>query len=304
MQSSVNCVWSPRMRTWFALLLLWPAILVSAQGLPFDTVFKGQDRFERMLAQMRPQAASLKAMPIGERVAWFGQSLLGTPYKGFTLEIDDQIEAPSVNLTGLDCWTFFEVSLALARMAEADPGQWSALALLRWIEVDRYWGGRCNGSYLSRLHYLEDWASDNERRGLVRDLTRSLGAVAVGNAAVEMTNHWKSYRYMVKSAANREGISKLEARLRAEPIYMIPLAKIAGIESQLQNGDIISIVSTDNDAYGTSHVGLALRRAGTLHFMHASAPKNQGKVVVDSRLSEYVGRYKRNVGIMVARPLR
>ncbi len=34
---------------------------------------------------------------------------------------------------------------------------------------------QCTGEYLSRLHYLEDWLADNDRRGLVKDLTRELG---------------------------------------------------------------------------------------------------------------------------------
>ena len=34
--------------------------------------------------------------------------------------------------------------------------------------------------------------------------------------------------------------------------------------------------------------------------MHAS--KNAGEVIVDSRLSSYLNRYRTNAGIMVARP--
>jgi hypothetical protein len=85
---------------------------------------------------------------------------------------------------------------------------------------------------------------------------------------------------------------------------MIPKAKVAGIESQLQSGDIIGIISRDGSAYGTSHVGIALRKNGVLHFMHASAPRNYGKVVIDSRLSEYLNRFKTHAGILVARPLK
>lgn len=283
------------------LCVTWSA---RAQQLPFSTVFKGEDKFNKVVALARPKTRELKALSIGDRVVWFGQALVGTPYKGFTLEIDDRIEAPSVNLDGLDCWTFFEVSLAFARMMEVDPAQWSPPQLLHFIEIDRYWNGKCTGSYLSRLHYLEDWARDNERRGLVKDLTRRLGAMNVSNAATEMTNHAQGYRYMKNSAENRAGIARLEAGLRGRPLPMIPLHNIASIESQLRNGDIISIISRDGSAFGTSHVGLILIQDGVPHFMHASAPRNYGKVVIDSRLSDYVARYKTNAGIMVARPLK
>ena len=51
-------------------------------------------------------------------------------------------------------------------------------------------------------------------------------------------------------------------------------------------------------------VGELFAEDGVLHFMHASAPRNYGKVVLDSRLSVYLARYSSNAGIMVARPLK
>ena len=176
--------------------------------------------------------------------------------------------------------------------------------MLRHIELDRYWGGKCTGSYLSRLHYLEDWARDNDKRNLVDDLTRKLGGIGVPNAAREMTVNADHYRYMKNSSANRAGIAKLEAQLRERPLYMIPKSKVPGIEPKLQNGDIIGIISKDGSAYGTSHVGIALRKEGVLRFMHASSPRNHGKVVVDSRLYDYLNRYKSHAGILVARPVK
>lgn len=288
----------------FLLCFLATSALSHADPLPLEVVFKGQSKFEAVLARAKPQADQLRAAGIGERTAWFGQLLTGTPYKGFTLEIHDRIEAPSANFEGLDCWTFFEVALALARLSALPTDQWTSAQFLEFIEMDRYWGGRCDGSYLSRLHYLEHWAADNEKRGLVSDLTDRLGGVPVRNAAREMTVAWKSYRYMANSAANREAIAKLEAGLRAEPLTMIPLEKVPATESQLRDGDIISIVSRDGAAFATSHVGLALRHGGELRFMHASSPRNHGKVLVDARLSDYLRRYKTHAGIRVARPLR
>src|SRR5581483_4879731 len=82
---------------------LSPAQSKNSTSLPFDTVFKGRKKFDALVAQ----ADKWKGLPIGQRVAEVGRALAGTPYKSYTLEIDDHIEAPSVNLMGLDCWTFF-----------------------------------------------------------------------------------------------------------------------------------------------------------------------------------------------------
>jgi hypothetical protein len=282
------------------LLLAFGAPRGEATGLPFDTVFKGRKQFDALVAQ----ADNWKGLPIGQRVAEVGRALTGTRYKSFTIEIDDHIEAPSINLTGLDCWTFFESSLAFARMLDEPKENWTPQTMLKYIELDRYRGGSCSG-YLSRLHYLEDWLHDNDRRGLVKDYTRDLGGVPAAHDAVEMARAWKSYRYMSHNPDLRAGSIRMEARIASEPFYYIPKSQVAGIESRLQSGDIICICSHDGSLIGTSHVGLAYRGSdGVLHFMHASAPHNYGKVVVDQRLSDYLYHFHSDAGIIVGRPLR
>src|SRR6202022_3278462 len=116
-----------------------------------------------------------KSLPIGEGAAGVGQALVGTPYKHFTLGTHTPIAAPPVNFQRSDCWTFFEISLAFARRLDEPEENWTPDRLLHYIEVDRYRGGECTGEYLSRLHYLEDWLGGNDRRGLVKDPTRTLG---------------------------------------------------------------------------------------------------------------------------------
>jgi hypothetical protein len=272
-----------------------------AAGLPFDTVFKGRKQFDALVAK----ADQWKALPIGERTAAVGRAMVGTPYKSFTLEIDDRIEAASVNLTGLDCWTFFESALAFARMLDEPKENWTPQTMLKYIELDRYRGGTCTGSYLSRLHYLEDWLHDNDRRGLIKDLTRELGGIPAPHAASEMTKAWKSYRYMRNNPDLRAGIAQMEARVGREPLYYIPKSRVAAIESRLQSGDIIGICSHDGGLIGTAHVGLAYRTSdGVLHFMHASSPRNYGKVTLDQRLTDYLYHFRTNAGILVARPQR
>lgn len=278
----------------------------AAVTLPMHTVFKGEDRFERLVA--RAKSENWANLPIGERTAAVGQAMVGTPYRSFTLEVDNRVESPSVNFTGLDCWTFFEVALAFARMLNDPEENWTPPRLLHYIEMDRYRDGECTGEYLSRLHYLEDWLYDNNRRGLVTDLTRTLGGVRVPHSAREMTNGWRHYRYLVHNRALLRPLGEMEARVSSRELYEIPKSRVAGIESQLHSGDIIGIVSYDGrhtSLRATSHVGLALRTSdGTLHFMHASAPRNYGRVVIDSQLSTYLYRFGSDTGILVGRPLR
>jgi cell wall-associated NlpC family hydrolase len=284
------------------LLLLVFVTLRAFAGLPFDTVFKGQDRFQMLVE--RAQEENWKALPIGERTCAVGRALVGTPYRSFTLEIDDHIEAPSVNLNGFDCWTFFETSLAFARMLNEPRDGWTPQTLLHFIELDRYRGGHCTGQYLSRLHYLEDWLYDNDRRGLVRNMTRSLGGIPVPHEANEMTHGWHEYRYLRNNPSLLGPLGEMEERVAAMTLYEIPKSRVPAIESKLQDGDVIGIVSRENGEYSTAHVGMAYRDGmGNLHFMHASSPNNYGRVVIDDRISNYLSRYRSDAGIIVGRPL-
>ncbi len=295
------------MRNWkicLGFLLVCSVASASETRLPFKTVFKGQDQFNRLISLAKTN--DWKSLPIGQRTAAVGEALVGTRYKHFTLEIDNRIEAPSVNFTGMDCWTFFEISLAFARMLDEPEANWSPETMLHYVELDRYRSGECNGDYLSRLHYLEDWLYDNNHRGLVSDLTRQLGGVTVPHSAREMSVGWRHYRYLEANHSLLGPLGRMEADVSSRPLYQIPKGRVGRIESKLQSGDIIGIISHDRGGlYSTSHVGLALRTSdGTLHFMHASSPSNYGKVVVDARLSKYLARYGSDTGILVARPLK
>ncbi len=295
------------MRSWKVLVpvcLICSAALAFESRLPFSTVFKGQDQFNRLVAKAK--AGSWKALPIGERTAAVGQALVGTRYKHFTLEIDNRIESPSVNFQGMDCWTFFEIALGFARMLNEPESNWSPERLLHYIEVDRYRGGECTGEYLSRLHYLEDWLYDNNRRGLVQDLTRDLGGQSVPHSAREMSSGWRHYRYLAANRSLLGPLGRMETNVSSRPLYQISKNRVAGIESKLRSGDIIGIISRDRSGlYSTAHVGLALRTSdGVLHFMHASSPSNYGRVIVDEELSKYLYRYRSDSGVLVARPLR
>jgi hypothetical protein len=295
------------MRTWrfiIPVFLICSVAFAFESRLPFSTVFKGQDQFNRLVSKAK--AGNWKALPIGERTAIVGQALVGTRYKHFTLEIDNRIESPSVNFQGMDCWTFFEIALSFARMLNEPESNWTPERLLHYIELDRYRSGECSGEYLSRLHYLEDWLYDNDRRGLVEDLTRSLGGANVPHSAREMSVGWRHYRYLAANRSLLGPLARMETNVSSRPLYQIPKNRVAGIESKLRSGDVIGIISRDrNGLYSTAHVGLALRtKDGVLHFMHASSPGNSGRVIVDSELSKYLYRYRSDSGILVARPLR
>jgi hypothetical protein len=268
--------------------------------LPFSTVFKGKEKFDHLVA--RAERENWRALPIGERTARVGAALAGTPYVNYTLEIDDRIESPSVNFHGLDCWTFYEVSLGFARMLRVKDSGYRPEDLLAMIELERYRDGRCTGSYLSRMHFLEEVFANNGERGLSTNPTKQMGGVRLSRNITEMTSAWRSYRYLRNNRALLPGMAKIQAQVSALPVYHIPASRVAAAEKFLQTGDIIAITSRDKSGY-TSHVGMAVRKPDGVHFMHATSRRSAGrKVILDGRISSYLKRSRDHYGIIVYRP--
>lgn len=280
-----------------------PAFAGSPTDLPMSTRFKGEEKFNAIVK--KAQAENWSKLPIGDRVIKVARELRGTPYVSYTLEIDDHIEAPSVNFDGLDCWSFFEISLGMARMLAEEKAAYTPQDLLDQIQFTRYRGGVCTGNYLERIHYLEEWYFDNDARGVVDDISKDLGYTKgiADRKCQEMTILWKTYRYMRNNPELHPKMAALEEKISQLPVLYVPKEKIAAIEKNLKDGDIIGIVTKYQGAY-CCHVGLAVKTGdGVMRFMHASSQKKYRRVVVDESISNYLKSQSGNLGIIVGRPL-
>lgn len=271
---------------------------LNAATLPLSKTFIGEKKFHQLMD--RGYRAGWAKLPLGERVNNFALALQGTPYVNYTLELDNRIEAPSVNMNGMDCWTLFEIALAMGRLVALHPPPYQAQEMLNLIEIDRYRGGRCTGKFDSRLHHLEDWSRDNEQRGLVQDITASLGGKPLHRQMAYMGKKPHLFRQLRADPSLIPPLVRVENELSRRGITYIPKSQVPKIESKLRNGDIICIVTNWHETY-TSHVGVASRdKSGKLRFLHAS--KNHRKVVLDSRLSDYLNKFSTHAGIFVVRP--
>jgi Protein of unknown function (DUF1460) len=269
--------------------------------LPLSTCFRGTERFNAIVS--KAVAGNWRALPIGARMGKIAREFLGVPYGSFTLEIHDRIECPSANCNSVDCWTFFEIVLGMARMLERPQAAYTPQHLLTEIQCTRYRAGRCTGNYLERIHYLNEWFVDNEARGNVRDVTRSVGSAQrlTGRRSTEMTTLWRSYRYLRNNPGLRPQMAKIEAAVNALPVYYIPKGRVAAAESKLAEGDIAGIV-TKYQGGVCSHVGLIVRDSnGRAIFLHAS--RNYRKVATEGTISSYLNKYGSHMGLIVARPL-
>ena len=246
-------------------------------------------------------------LSIGDLVVRIGETFIGTPYAPYTLEAPGE-EGLVIELEELDCVTFVENVLALARFVQTAPDellvaragsrQRPFFSLI--LEDIRYRGGELE-EYPSRLHYFSEWISDNNATGLVRDVSQELGGVADAEPIDFMTTHPDAYRQLGEDPAFLTELREVEARLSAEPRYYIPEDRIAGVEDRIQDGDIIAATSTVA-GLDIAHTGIALWRDGRLHLLHA--PLAGGVVQISEvPLAERIQRIGGQDGVMVARPL-
>jgi hypothetical protein len=273
----------------------------SPSRLPLSTVFKGESKFQAIVA--KAERENWRSLAIGDRTVRVARALTGTPYANYSLEVDNHIESPVVNLNAMDCWTFYENSLAISRMLVAKPGPYRPEDMLRMIEIERYRNGTCTGSYLSRMHHLEEVFYDNQRRGLARNVTPQIpGAVRIHRDIHEMTVQWRNYRYLKSNPSLIAPMGKIEARVSKLPVYHIPKDKARAVEAYLQNGDICAITTREHDAY-TSHVGLIVKLNGRAYFTHATSERDKGRMtIIDRPITDYLNARDKHAGMIICRP--
>lgn len=232
-----------------------------------------------------------------ERLLFFAKSFIGTPYKGGTLDAGEN-ETLIVRTDSLDCTTYVEAVLALYLSSFKDnPGYDDFSESLIYI---RYRGGVIDG-YASRLHYFSDWASDNEKKGILREVTQE-GEHDVRLCSLNyMTTHSDLYRQLKDNDSLISEISKVEKSWIDYKMPYIPknVLNSSKADLPLEDGDILAL-TTNISGLDVLHLGFALWIDGRLHLLHASSLHR--KVIIDtSIIFDYLKNRNKHTGIRVLR---
>jgi hypothetical protein len=238
-------------------------------------------------------------------MAAIGRTFVGTPYVPHTLDPPGP-ERLVIGFRGLDCVTFVENVLALARFIR-EPDARELLERRgeaeeryeRILTLIRYRGGAIQG-YTTRLHYFSDWIADGEVKGLVRDVTRDLGGVRDTGVVDFMTAHQDAYRQLVEDAVAVGAVRQVEQRLSGAGRWWIPEDALDEADSGIHDGDIIAMTSTV-PGMDVAHTGLALWVDGSLRLMHAPLVGDSVEISAEP-IPARVRRIRGQDGIMVARP--
>ncbi len=270
------------------LLLLSIGLLANAQQITCSA--KDKLAFEDKIIEVD----GLLEKDLGKAIVAVGKTFLGTPYVAQTLEIGET-ETLVVNLHGLDCTTYVENVLAFSLLLKEGKSDFDSFT--EELETIRYKNGKLDG-YVSRLHYFSEWIANNEKKGLLKDITSEIGGKEINKKINFMSSHRELYPFL-KDDANYKKIQVSENYLNNQSICILPQDKIEANEHLIRSGDIIALTTSIN-GLDITHTGIASReKDGRIHLLHASS---SGEVKVSELpLVDYLKKVKKNTGIMVAR---
>lgn len=275
----------------FAFLLLLLPITLSAQTV---CTLESRERLDATLAELSQKDLSGKT--IQDLTLEIGQSFIGTPYVEKTLELPGD-EKLVINLTGLDCTTYLETVVTLARVAKS--GNLTFEGFERQLEELRYQNGELQ-DYSSRLHYFSDWIYQNQEKGIVKDITKEIGGTVYPNKPTFMSENPRFYAQL-SNPDFLKAIQEDELEISQRTYHFIPKSEIQSLEKNIQPGDLIAI-TTSMKNLDIVHVGFAIEKNGRIHLMHAGTGNMQVEIS-EKPLSDYLAGNKSQSGIMVCRLL-
>ncbi len=216
------------------------------------------------LFQMQPREVGrylawqqLDQPDLRKRIAAIARKNIGQPYELFLLgefPYETYDTQPLFSLAKSDCVVFAEHTYAMALSASWEEFFWV-------LQRIRYRDGVIGTA--TRNHYTEaDWNVANS--WLVTDVTRTLGAPT------------QAYHQRIDRQAFLLKQFKIQRDIPVQPFDDVYVAKqdVAAIESQLQDGDFVNVISGRNGNHYASHVGLIVTGAdGSRRLLHSAEPQ-------------------------------
>ena len=276
------------------LIFLFGLNTSPAQSNRIDLLFQPEDK---RIAEDKLNSFSVKSsLSISELITEIGISFLGTPYLSATLE-NGLEEKQVINLRELDCTTFVENCLALARTVKLGKTDFDSFtAELKKI---RYRDGIRN-HYPSRLHYFSEWIHNNQKKGFISEWENQNGEKEVRTINF-MSAHPSSYPVLKEHPEVIPAIAEQEKALTQMGFQYFPKNNLSNLYKHLQQGDIVGLTS-NVEGLDINHTGIIIRKDNEFYLLHASQ-SGEKVMVSDGPLIDFLKPLSKNTGIMIARPV-
>jgi Protein of unknown function (DUF1460) len=247
-----------------------------------------------------------RQITLTKSVVEFGKSFLNSVYPKSHISPRQRVngkvklqpiseEVLSINLRLFDCVTFAENMIALAETQHSGNPDYDVFKdKLRNI---RYRDGAVD--YAARLHYFSDWLFENEKRGILKQVTKELGGEPYLKKVYFMSRKKDTIYGNMADPYTYKAVQKVEKDITAREKIYIPKDKVAAMQHLLKEGDIIGITNK-TEGMDMAHVGIVVLMSGQAHLMHASSQYKK-VMITEGTLSDYLLSNKIQTGIMVGR---
>ena len=243
----------------------------------------------------------LAERPINEVIVEIAKTFIGTNYVDHVLE-EAGPEHLVVNLRALDCVSFYENTLALALCVKMKRLTFDDFKTE--LQRIRYRSGVIDG-YPSRLHYTTDYWFDNEKKGVLKVVTKDLFGEKNVHLLPKPINFMSAHRSSYQQLADDgicNSIRKQEEEISEREVFFLPKGNLHMFAERIKTGSLIGI-TTNVPGLDVSHTGIAVRlETGALHLLHA--PDIGYKVqMTEKPLHDYLALHPKQTGIIVAEAL-
>lgn len=242
-----------------------------------------------ILQQKVDQFSSFASLPINELTIKIALSFLETPYVAGTLEGDKELF--TINLRETDCILFVEMCTAIAltikevNISSDNTRKYSDFErYCSNLRAMRYINGYI-GDYSTRNHYTSGWIIQNEKYGIMSEISSYLSSVKLPQKFFFMSENPGSYKQLKNSPDLVDKIRSVEQGLNKYEYFHIAKADIESVKDNIKNGDIVCFTSKV-PGLDIAHVALAYWHNGDLHFIHASS-KAMKVIIEEKTLSDY-----------------
>jgi hypothetical protein len=282
----------------FIFILLFSLGLNNACAQPkislSDCIFQPEDR--KIAEEKLKIFSSKSSLSISELIPEIGYSFLGTPYAGATLE-NGLEEKMVINLRELDCTTFVEHCLALARTVKS--GKTDFESYVSELEHIRYRNGIRN-QYLSRIHYFSEWIHNNSEKKIVT-AEPNLKGEKFDKDIKFMSSHPESYPVLKAHPELIPTLVNQEKAISSVEFYYFPKSNPENLLKNLHHGDIIGLTSS-TEGLDINHTGIIVWKDGQFHLLHAGQTAKM-VVISEGPITDFIKPESKNTGIMIARPV-
>lgn len=278
-------------------LLLSGAFFIPKNNL-FSSLTNSFDEIELIKKRLADYERLIKDTQISYIVATIGEDFLGTPYEAGTLDVNTDEEKLILKISSFDCVTFVENVLNFSRLAYFKKPTIDDFK--NELTKIRYRNGAIE-DYTSRLHYFCDWIYDNEKKGIVKDITKDIGGIPYEKEINFMTSHLDSYPQLKNNKSLVKKMYEIEDNINLRKKYYLKKYGLKQNQSEILTGDIIAL-TTEIAGLDITHTGIAINDNGKVLFLHAS--QKAGEVIISNEgLLGYINSIKKCTGVIVARPV-